>query len=135
MFATITRGFFKPLFSLSLSTISCNLGFSDLETSRTRYMAPMRYGEINHWIMLKAITKMGIRRRSTFNHHRRTVKNKVDKPMITANVPRTDKRSCHKPTVFTFSETCSHERDLNPLLLIWFARNAIISLFQSDTDC
>jgi hypothetical protein len=44
------------------------------------------------------------------------VKNAVDKPMINANVPSMDKRSCHKPMFLITVEINQHNRDLNSLL-------------------
>jgi len=59
-------------------------------------MKSIMYGASNHWIMLKNTTNNPIERKSNPISDSITVKNKVDRPMITANVPTTEKRSFHK---------------------------------------
>ena len=65
-------------------------------TSLTLYMASIMYGAMSHWIMLKMITMNGINNILTPANDKMKVKNRVDKPMMIANVPTNEKRSFHK---------------------------------------
>ena len=59
-------------------------------------MAPTRYGDMSHWMMLKATTITPKNKRSkTPVRLMITVNTKVDRPKIMANVPTIESRSFH----------------------------------------
>ena len=63
-------------------------------------MAPTRYGDMSHWIILKDTTRMAsVRMSKTPARLMITVKTNVDKPKIMAKVPAIESRSFH---VFMF---------------------------------
>jgi hypothetical protein len=60
------------------------------------------YGEINHWNMLKATTKMpSVTKLNVVNRLRITVKTSVERLSIMASVPAMDKRSFHMLIAYT----------------------------------
>ena len=70
-------------------------------------MAFMMYGDISHWIMLKATTMKGMNSRLTPAKDMMTVKNRVDNPIMSARVPIKEKRSFHKLTDLSSIKLCN----------------------------